>query len=130
MSENISRRGFDSSLQNLQPTSMANKDEKSVNLRNLYSPVPFQGNQSKVSDELSTPYITSKQNTTLEEIHKVEKPVNLRNLYSPVPFQGNQSNVSGKLSIPFTTSNKNVTMEEINKNEKLVNLRNIYSPVP
>jgi len=125
MSENVQIRDFDSSLQKLQPTSLANKYEKPVNLRNLYSPVPFQGNQSKVSGELSTPFTTSKQNVTMEGMNKDDKSVNLRNLYSPVPFQGNQSKVSDD-----STYKQNVTVEEINKDGKLVNQRNLYSPVP
>merc|ERR1712106_1106959 len=130
MSENVSRRDFDSSLQKLQPTSQANKYEKPVTLRNLYSPVPFQGNQSKVSGELSTPFTTSKQNVTMEEMNKDVKPIISRNLYSPLPFQGNQSKVSSELSAPFTTCKQNVAMEEMNKDEKPMISRNLYSPVP
>merc|ERR1712106_499677 len=130
MSENVSRRDFDSSQQKLQPKSIANKYEKPVNLRNLYSPVPFQGNQSKVSGELSTQFTTSKQNVTMEEMNKDVRPMISRNLYSPVPFQGNQSKVSSELSAPFTTCKQNVAMEEMNKDEKPMISRNLYSPVP
>jgi len=130
MSENVPRRDFDSSLQKLQPTSLANKYEKPANSRNLNSPVPFQGSQTKVSGELSTPFTTSKQNVTMEGMNKDEQSVNSRNLYSPVPFQGNQSKVSDELSTPYSTSKQNVTVEEINKDGKPVNQRNLYSPVP
>merc|ERR1711892_58082 len=98
--------------------------------RNLYSPLPFQGNQSKVSGKLSTTFTTSKQSVTIEEMNKDEKLMISRNLYSPVPFQGNQSKVSSELSTPVTTYKQNVIMDEMNKDEKPVNSRNLYSPLP